>query len=102
MFRTTALQRMALAGALTTGVGGAATTAVPGLDHWPAASVIVVVAVITAVSGVLRKLLHAALIAVIATGALLVADTATGGNIQRDLNLSTLLGLQTAPHNGKD
>lgn len=101
MFRTAAFRRMALAGALTTGVGGTATTLVPGMNHWPTASVAVVVAVITAVSGIVRKLLHVALIAIIVTGALLVVDTVTGGNIQRDLNLTTLLSLGSEPRSEK-
>lgn len=92
MLRNAALRRIALAGALTTGVGGTATTAIPGLNHWPAASVVVVVAVITAVSGILRKLVHVALIAVVVTGALLIGDTISGGHIQRDLNLGALFG----------
>ncbi|WP_237082178.1 hypothetical protein [Mycobacteroides abscessus] len=71
------------------------------MNHWPTASVAVVVAVITAVSAIVRKLLHVALIAIIVTGALLVVDTVTGGNIQRDLNLTSLLSLGSEPRSEK-
>lgn len=85
------MRRVAMAAVLTAGVGGTATSAVPGLEHWPAASVSVVVAVVGLVGGLVRKLLHAALIAVIVTVVVIAGDVATGGHIQQVLNLEALL-----------
>lgn len=93
MLGLSTLRRMAMAAALTTGVGGAATTAVPGLSHWPTPSVAVVVAVITLLGGIVRKLMHAAFVAIAGTAALLMADAVTGGHVQHALNLGALLHL---------
>ena len=82
---------MALAGALTTGVGGAATTALPGLSHWPASSVIVTVAAITILGGLIRKVLLVAAVAAVLTVVLVAADAATGQHIQQALNPASLL-----------
>ncbi len=76
---------------MTTGVGGAATTAVPRLEHWPTASVAVVVVVFGLVGGLARKLLHAAVIAVTLTAMVVVGDAVAGGHIQHTLNLGALL-----------
>ena len=84
-----ALQRMLLSGALTTGVGGATTTAIPGLNHWPSTTVLIIVAAVTLLGGAVRKLLSAALIAVVLTIALIVVDAYTGGHIQQALNVAT-------------
>ncbi|MFA5709922.1 hypothetical protein [Mycolicibacterium sp.] len=78
---------------MTTGVGGAATTAVPGLDHWPPSTVLVIVAAVTVLGGIVRKLLSAALVAVVVTVVLIAGDAVTGGHIQQGLNLGGLLGL---------
>ncbi|OHU47421.1 hypothetical protein BKG82_27840 [Mycobacteroides chelonae] len=82
---------MALASALTTGVGGTATTVLPGLERWPSAAVFVVVAAIGAIGGLVRKLLHAAVIAVSVTVALIVVDALTGGHIRSAINPESLL-----------
>lgn len=87
------LRRMALASALTTGVGGTATTVLPGFEHWPPATVFVVVAAIGAIGGVVRKLLHAAVIAVTLTAALIVVDAITGGHIRSAINPESLLAM---------
>ncbi|SIH34567.1 Uncharacterised protein [Mycobacteroides abscessus subsp. abscessus] len=86
-----ALRRMALASVLSTGVGGGATTAIPGLSHWPAASVLVVVATFTLLGGIVKKLMHAALIAASLTLVLIVVDAATGGHIRNAVNPETLI-----------
>ncbi|WP_157680258.1 hypothetical protein [Mycobacterium dioxanotrophicus] len=91
------LQRMALAGALTAGVGGATTTALPGLSHWPAPSVIVTVAAITLLGGLIRKVLLVAAVAVLLTVALVAADAATSQHIQRALNPATVLRVVGQP-----
>lgn len=87
------LRRMALASALTTGVGGTATTVVPGLEHWPPAAVFIVVAAIGAIGGLVRKLLHAAVIAVAVTATLILLDALTGGHIRSAINPETLLAM---------
>lgn len=91
------LQRMALAGALTAGVGGATTTALPGLSHWPAPSVIVTVAAITLLGGLIRKVLLVAAVAVLLTVALVAADAATGQRFQRALNPAAVLRVVGQP-----
>ena len=90
---TALARRAALAAALSVGIGGAATTAVPGLDQWPPSSVMAVVAAITILSSLLRKVLHVAFVAVALTAALVIVDAATGGHIQSSLNLGQLLSM---------
>ncbi|KXO92925.1 Uncharacterised protein (plasmid) [Tsukamurella tyrosinosolvens] len=80
-FPTSVLRRMALAGALTVGVGGTATSAIPGMEHWPPSAVAIIVAV-TAFAGLLRKVLTVVLVAVGLTIAALLLDAATGGSVQ--------------------
>ncbi|KLI09220.1 MULTISPECIES: hypothetical protein [Mycolicibacterium] len=91
------LQRMTLAGALTAGVGGATTTALPGLSHWPAPSVIVTVAAITILGGLIRKVLLVATVAVLLTVALVAVDAATGQHIQQALNPAAALRMVGQP-----
>lgn len=91
MLSSYALRRMALAALVSTGVGGATTSTIPGLEHWPPGTVAVVVAAVVALGAVMRKVLHAALIALAVTVALIVVDAATGGHIQQALNLGALL-----------
>lgn len=91
MLSSYALRRMALAALVSTGVGGTATSTIPGLEHWPPGTVAVVVAAVVALGAVMRKVLHAALIALAVTVALIVVDAATGGHIQQALNLGALL-----------
>lgn len=91
MLTNTLIRRMALAAALSAGVGGAATTAVPGLSHWPTTSVIAVVAAITILGGLLRKVVHVVVVVGLLTAALVLGDAATGGHIQETLNLGPML-----------
>lgn len=91
MLTAAVMKRMLLAGALTTGVGGAATTVVPGMEHWSPASVVMIVAAVTALGGVLRKVLTLVFTTVTVTAGALIVDMATGGKVQNALNLGHLL-----------
>ncbi|WP_236747260.1 hypothetical protein [Mycobacteroides abscessus] len=92
-------RRASLAAVLTAAVGGTATSAVPGLEHWPAGSVALIVAGVGLLGGLLRKVLHAAVIAVTVTVIAVIGDAATGGHIQNALNLEELVhkGDRTEP-----
>lgn len=91
MLSSYALRRMALAALVSTGVGGTATSTIPGLEHWPPGTVAVVVAAVVALGAIMRKVLHAVLIALGVTIALIALDAVTGGHIQQALNLGALL-----------
>lgn len=91
MFINAFTRRAAVASVLTAGVGGTATSTVPGLEHWPAASVVFIVAAVALAGGLVRKMLHAAVIAVTFTVIAIVGDVATGGHIQQALNLAALV-----------
>lgn len=81
------MKRLALAGALSTGAGGTATSVMPGLAHWPPSAVAAAVLVVVATAGALRRAVTTAAVAVVATLALVAVDAAVGGRLHTLLDI---------------
>lgn len=75
------------AGALTIGMGGATTAAVPALMHWPAPTVVVTVIAVSVLAGLACTVLRIGAVVLIATAALIACDAASSGANHGGLHL---------------
>lgn len=85
------LRKVTAAAVMSVGAGGTATTAVPGLSHWPPSAVAAAVTLVVAAAGVLRRLLTVVVVSASATLVLVTADAITDGKLREALNFGALL-----------